>query len=99
MSRDFTPDLNDFREPSPGPRESARPAPAVRSSTERTRVETSRPEARSVHVREPRPKDVPSRDLRAVLYDRYRRFAQYELALAVRRSRQVWSPRRTRDLI
>src|SRR5258708_25086965 len=72
MLGDFKPDLNDFREPSPGPRESARPAPAVRSSTERTRVETPRPEARSVHVREPRPKDVPSRDSRAALYDRYR---------------------------
>src|SRR6266851_491199 len=62
MSRDFTPDFNEFREPSPD---------ATRS-TERTREETPRPEARSAYVREPRQKDVPSRDSRAVLYDRYR---------------------------
>src|SRR5437879_13729564 len=72
MSRDFTPDFDDFREPSPGPPEASRPSPDARRSTERTRGETPRPEARSVYVREPRPKDVPSRDSRAVLYDRYR---------------------------
>src|SRR5467141_3649449 len=72
MSRDFTPDLNEFREPLPGPRESSRPTPEATRSTERTRGETSRPEARSAYVREPRPKDVPSKDSRAVLYDRYR---------------------------
>ena len=72
MSRDFTPDLNEFREPSPGARESSRLSPDARSSTERIRGETLRPEARFVYVREPRPKDVPSRDARAVLYDRYR---------------------------
>src|SRR5467141_2596097 len=72
MSRDFTPDLNEFLEPSRGPRGSSRPTPDARRSTERTREKTPRPEARSVYVRELRPKDVPSRDSRAVLYDRYR---------------------------
>src|SRR5437016_11095902 len=72
MSRDFTPDLNEFRQPSPGPRESTRPSPDARRSTERTRAETPRTEARSAYVRESRQKDVPSRDSRAVLYDRYR---------------------------
>ena len=72
MSRDFTPDFDEFREQSPGPRESSRPSPDARRSTERTRGETPRPEARSAYVRETRPKDVPSRDSRAVLYDRYR---------------------------
>jgi len=72
MSRDFTPDLNEFREPDRGPRESARPLPDATRSTERTRGETPRTEARSAYVRETRPKDVPSRDARAVLYDRYR---------------------------
>src|SRR5258708_25879271 len=72
MSREFTPDLNEFREPSPGPRESSRPTPDATRSTERTREETPRPEPRSAYVREPRPKDVPPRDSRAVLYDRYR---------------------------
>jgi DNA-binding MarR family transcriptional regulator len=72
MSRDFTPDFDEFREPSPGPCESSRPSPDARRSTERTRGEIPRPEARSAYVREPRPKDVPSRDSRAVLYDRYR---------------------------
>jgi len=56
----------------PGPRESSRPTPEATRSTERTREETPRPEARSAYVREPRQKDVPSRDSRAVLYDRYR---------------------------
>jgi hypothetical protein len=72
MSRDFTPDLNEFREPLPGPRESSRPSSDARRGTERTRGEAARLEARSVYVREPRSKDVPSRDSRAVLYDRYR---------------------------
>lgn len=72
MSRDFTPDLNEFREPLPGPRESLRPSPDTRRSTEGAKGETPRPAARSVSVRETRPKDVPSRDSRAVLYDRYR---------------------------
>src|SRR5882762_2186573 len=72
MSRDFTRDLNEFREPLPGPREPSRPSPDARRGTERTRGETARLEARSVYVREPRSKDVPSRDSRAVLYDRYR---------------------------
>ena len=78
MSRDFTPDLNEFREPLPGPRESSRPSPDARRSTERTRGETARLEARSVYVREPRSKDVPSRDSRAVLYDRYRGYDLHE---------------------
>ena len=76
MSRDFTPDLNEFREQSSGHRESSRASPDARRRTERSRGETPgetpRPEARSVYVRELRPKDVPSRDSRAVLYDRYR---------------------------
>jgi hypothetical protein len=72
MSLDFTRDFDEFREPSPGPRESSSPSPDARGSTERTRGETPRPEARSAYVREPRPKDVPSRDSRAVLCDRYR---------------------------
>src|SRR5260370_4145790 len=72
MSRDFTPDLNEFREPSRGPRESPGPTAGARRRLERTRGETPRPEARSMYVREPRPKDVPPRDSRAVLYDRYR---------------------------
>src|SRR5436853_7691041 len=59
MSRDFTPDFDDFREPSPGPPEASRPSPDAGRSPERTRGETPRPEARSVYVREPRPKDVP----------------------------------------
>jgi len=61
MSRDFTPDLNEFREPSPGPRESSRPTPEATRTAERTREETPRPEPRSAYVREPRPKDVPPR--------------------------------------
>jgi len=70
MSRDFTPDLNEFREPSAGPRESSRLSPDARRSTERTIRDIPRPETRSMYVRESRPKDVPSRDSRAVLYDR-----------------------------
>src|SRR5437016_3834558 len=72
MSRDFTPDFDEFREPLPGPREPSRPSPDARRGTERTRGETARLEARSVYVREPRSKDVPSRDSRALLYDRHR---------------------------
>ena len=72
MSRDFTPDFNEFREALPGPRESSHPSPDARRGAERTRNETARLEARSAYVREPRSKDVPSRESRAVLYDRYR---------------------------
>src|SRR2546421_12985880 len=78
MSRDFTPDLNEFREPLPGPRESLCPSPDARRCTERTRGATARLEARSVYVREPRSKDLPSRDSRAVLYDRYRGYDSRE---------------------
>src|ERR1051325_2043712 len=72
MSRDFTPDLNEFREPSPSPREASRPSPDARRSAERTREEIPPPESRFRDVREPFQKEVPPRDARAVLYDRYR---------------------------
>lgn len=74
MSRDFTPDLDEFREPSRSPRELSLPWRDARPSSERTREETPRPESRTPHVREPRPKEVPPRDSRAVLYDRYRSY-------------------------
>src|SRR5437879_3502411 len=72
MSRDFTPDLNEFREPSSHPRGSSRPSHDAATSSGRTREETPRPAARSMDVREPLSKEVPPRDSRAVLYDRYR---------------------------
>jgi hypothetical protein len=72
MSRDFTPDLNEFRDPSSRPRESPRPSHDARPISGRTREETPRPGARSRDVREPLPKEVPAKDSRAVLYDRYR---------------------------
>ncbi len=72
MSRDFTPDLNEFREPSSRPHELSRPSHAARPSSARSREETPSPGARSRDVREPLPKEVPAKDSRAVLYDRYR---------------------------
>ena len=72
MSRDFTPDLNEFREPFPGPHESSRPRRDTRPGTARTREEIPPPESRFRDVREPLQKEVPPRDARAVLYDRYR---------------------------
>jgi hypothetical protein len=72
VSRDFTPDFDDFREAARSPRESARPSRDIRPATTRTREEIPHPEPRFRDVREPRPKEVPSRDSRAVLYDRYR---------------------------
>jgi hypothetical protein len=72
MSRDFAPDLNEFREPSPSPRESSRPSPDARRRAERTREEIAPPESRFRDVREPLQKEVPPRDAPAVLYDRYR---------------------------
>jgi hypothetical protein len=72
MSRDFTPDFDDFREAAQSPRESSRPSSDTRAGATRPREESSRPEAWSRDVRQPRPKEVPSRDLRAVLYNRYR---------------------------
>jgi len=72
MSRDFTPALNEFREPSRGPRGSSRPTPEATHSTERTREETPRPEARSAYVREPRPKTFRREIPEPFLYDRYR---------------------------
>jgi hypothetical protein len=71
MSRDFTPDFDDFREAARSPRESSRPSRDTRSATTWTREEIPRPEPRFRDVREPRPKEVPPRDSRAVLYDRY----------------------------
>jgi hypothetical protein len=72
MSRDFTPDFDDFREAAQSPRESSRPLRDTRPATTRTREEIPHPEPRFRDVREPRPKEVPPRDSRAVLYDRYR---------------------------
>jgi hypothetical protein len=72
MSRDFAPDFGGFREPSPGPRESSHRSGNTRPATTRTREEIPRPEPRFQDVRESRPKEVPPRDSRAVLYDRYR---------------------------
>ena len=72
MSRDFTPDLDDFREPARSPRESSRPPSDTRPDLMRTREEIPHPEPRFRDVREPRQKEVPPRDARAVLYDRYR---------------------------
>ena len=74
MSRDFTPDLNEFREAARSPRELLRPSRNASPGTERTREESPRPESRTADVREPRPKEVPPRDSRAVLYDRYRSY-------------------------
>src|ERR1700687_5081659 len=74
MSRDFTPDLNQFREAARGPLELLRRSRDARPGTERTREETPLLESRTADVREPRPKEVPSRDSRAVLYDRYRSY-------------------------
>jgi len=72
MSRDFTPDFDDFREASRSSRESPRPSRDTRPATTRTREEIPHPEPRFRDVREPRPKEVPPRDSRDVLYDRYR---------------------------
>jgi hypothetical protein len=72
MSRDFTPDFDDFREAARSPRESSRPPRDTRPGTARTREEIPPPESRFRDVREPLPKEVPPRDARAVLYDRYR---------------------------
>jgi hypothetical protein len=72
MSRDFTPDFDDFREAARSPRESSRPPRDTRPDTARTREEIPPPESRFRDVREPLPKEVPPRDARAVLYDRYR---------------------------
>ena len=74
MSRDFTPDFDDFREAARSPRESSRPSRDTRPATTRTREEIPHPEPRFGDVREPRPKEVPPRDSRAVLYDRYRSY-------------------------
>jgi hypothetical protein len=72
MSRDFTPDFDDLREAAQSPRESSRPPREARPDATRTREEILRPEPRFRDVREPCPKEVPLRDSRAVLYDRYR---------------------------
>ena len=74
MSRDFTPDFDEFREAARSPRESSRPSSDTRPETTRTREETPHPERRFRDVREPRPREVPPRDARAVLYDRYRSY-------------------------
>jgi hypothetical protein len=72
MSRDFTPDLNEFRERFPGRHESSRPRRDTRPGTASTREEIPPPESRFRDVREPLQKEVPPRDARAVLYDRHR---------------------------
>jgi hypothetical protein len=72
MSRDFAPDFDDFREPAQNFRESLHRSGNTRPATTRTREEIPRPEPRFQDVQESRPKEVPPRDSRAVLYDRYR---------------------------
>ena len=72
MSRDFTPDFDDFREAAQSPREPSRASSDTRAGATRTSEEVPHPEPRFRDVREPRPKEVPPRDSRAVLYDRYR---------------------------
>ena len=72
MSRDFTPDFDDFREAAQSPREWSGQSSDTRAGATRIREETMHLESRSRDVREPRRKEVPPRDSRAVLYDRYR---------------------------
>jgi hypothetical protein len=72
MTRDFTPDFDDFHEATQGPRESSRPSNDTRAGATKAREEVPHPEPRFRDLREPRPKEVWPRDSRAVLYDRYR---------------------------
>ena len=74
MSRDFAPDFDAIREAAQSPRESLHRSGDTRPATTRTREEIPRPEPRFQDVRESRPKEVPPRDSRAVLYDRYRSY-------------------------
>jgi hypothetical protein len=74
MSRDFTPDFDEFRKVARSQRESSRPSSDTRSATTRTREETPHPEPRFRDVRLPRSKEVPPRESRAMLYDRYRSY-------------------------
>ena len=74
MSRDFSPDLDTFREAvrevREKPQESRRSAPAQDS---RQRDE-SRTLSRLPEVQESRPREVPPKEARTVLYDRYRAY-------------------------
>ena len=63
-----------FREAAQGPRESSRPSITTRAGATKTREEIPHPELRFRDLREPRPKEIPPRDSRAVLYDRYRSY-------------------------
>jgi hypothetical protein len=72
MSRDFASDFYAFRKPAQSPRESLHRSGETRPGTTRSKEESPRYEPRFQDVRESRPKEVPPRDSRAVLYERYR---------------------------
>lgn len=78
ISRDFTPDFDGFREAAQSPREWSGQSSDTRTCATTAREESLRPELRFREVREPRPKEVPPRDSRAVLYDRYRGYELHE---------------------
>jgi len=72
MSRDFSPDLDGFREV----RREAREKPQESRRAETDRGSRQRDEARTLsrlpEVQEARPREVPAKEARTVLYDRYR---------------------------
>ena len=72
MSRDFSPDLDSFREVARETREK----PPESSRTERGRASRQKNEDRDLsrlpEVQEARPREVPAKEARTVLYDRYR---------------------------
>ena len=72
MSRDFSPDLESFRETE---RETREKSPES-SRTERGRASRQKDEYRNLsrlpEMQEARPREVPPKEARAVLYDRYR---------------------------
>ncbi|MGC1105499.1 MAG: hypothetical protein WA876_03100 [Candidatus Acidiferrales bacterium] len=74
MARDFSPDLDSFREAErvarEKPQESRRSEPAHDSKQR----EESRTPSRLPEVQESRPREVPPKETRTVLYDRYRAY-------------------------
>lgn len=74
MARDFSPDLNDFREVVRDIREKSQESRQSSSTRGSRQWDEGGALSRLPEVRESRPKEAPPKDARTVLYDRYRAY-------------------------
>ena len=71
MARDFSPDLDSFREAERVAREKSQESRRSEPAHDSRQREESRTLSRLPEVQESRPREVPPKETRTVLYDRY----------------------------